>query len=153
MSFYLDSAFLQAVKKIEIEDVSLKKVKELRKICCKSGISVGDVAKYSHCLAVFLDVIKTVYELKTGESCKVEDAQQGGSGGDGGEGGESAAVEGDGEGGEEGEEAVDPLAKEVVEVYRCNPRLMKKLPPKYFLSIPVAGVIVPLGETAAELLN
>mmetsp|Transcript_10994 Transcript_10994/g.22559 ORF Transcript_10994/g.22559 Transcript_10994/m.22559 type:complete len:623 (+) Transcript_10994:178-2046(+) len=149
---YLDGSFLKAVKSISLDDVPLKKAKELRKLLKRS--SKESMRKISIILGVFFEVLKNVYEAKTGE--KLVETVAGVE--------EGVRTRGDGEaltvvveeGGADEKAAElreeDPLVSEIIQVYRCNPRLMKKLPPKYFLSIPIAGVKVEHGVTAKELM-
>ncbi|GMH51190.1 hypothetical protein TL16_g05259 [Triparma laevis f. inornata] len=51
------------------------------------------------------------------------------------------------------EKVQDPIELEVITVYRCNPRLMKKLAPVYYTSIPIAGMKIPQGDTAEECIQ
>lgn len=51
------------------------------------------------------------------------------------------------------EKVQDPIELEVITVYRCNPRLMKKLAPIYYTSIPIAGMKIPQGDTAEECIQ
>ena len=45
------------------------------------------------------------------------------------------------------------LEVEVITVYRCNPRLMKKLAPAYLRAIPAAGISPVKGDSAEALMK
>jgi hypothetical protein len=150
---YLDATFLKSIKSIFIDDIPNKRAKELRKICTKSNITIESLKKKTLIGSVLFDVLRKVYEEKTGEKILVK-SEEGTEGISEVKGGEEEGGEG-GEGGRGGEikEVEDPLVREVITVYRCNPRLMKTRPPKYFLSIPSAGVTVERGLSAQDLVK
>lgn len=153
----LSRAWLKTIKEIDVEKVPQKKVKQFRKLV--NTLSLAEVGEKSQACKVLLDVLKTIYKMKTGEDCRVSEPKKEDNWGvpviqkspreeqSNAETKNAKKTEG------VAESPGDCILNEIVKVYHCNPFLMRNLPSTYLKRLPAAGVVVQHGETVSQCLK